>query len=98
MIFEPTGGNVIIENLEPDEMTSGGVIMPEVDTDSCLKGKVIAKGPGPLLSNGDRGHMQTSKDDIVYYPKFAGKKLEINNKEFVVVQENEILTIFKEKK
>ena len=98
MIFEPTGGNVIIKNLEPDEMTSGGVIMPEVDTESCLRGEVIATGPGPLLSNGDRGHMQTKKKDIIYYPKFAGKKLEINGNDFVVVQENEILTIFKEKK
>jgi chaperonin GroES len=95
MEFEPTGGHVVIKGLDPDEMTSGGVIMPDVDDDSCQKGKVISVGPGPLLSSGKRGDMQTKKGDIVYYPRFSGKKLEVSRQEFVVVREDEILTIYK---
>jgi chaperonin GroES len=95
MKFEPTGGNVVLKGLDPDEMTTGGVIMPDVDDESCLKGSVVAVGPGPLLQGGKRGDMQTKAGDIVYYPKFAGKKLEISREEFVVVREDEILTIYK---
>tara|TARA_R100001230_G_C5509108_1_gene50332 strand:+ start:57 stop:353 length:297 start_codon:yes stop_codon:yes gene_type:complete len=95
MEFEPTGGNVVIKSLDPDEMTTGGVIMPDVDDESCQKGEVISVGPGPLLQGGTRGNMQTKKGDIVYYPRFAGKKLEVQRQEFVVVREDEILTIYR---
>ena len=95
MKFEPTGGNVVIKNLDPDEMSSGGVIMPDVDDNACQKGEVIATGPGPLLQGGKRGNMQTKQGDTVYYPRFAGKKLEVSGDEFVVVREDEILTIYK---
>jgi chaperonin GroES len=95
MKFEPTGGNVVLKGLDPDEMTTGGVIMPDIDDDSCQKGEVVAVGPGPLLQGGTRGNMQTKVGDIVYYPRFSGKKLEVSREEFVVVREDEILTIYK---
>tara|TARA_R110000787_G_scaffold180543_1_gene292649 strand:- start:251 stop:544 length:294 start_codon:yes stop_codon:yes gene_type:complete len=97
-MFEPTGGNVVLKGLEPDEMTSGGVIMPEVDAEVSLRGEVLAVGPGPLLNTGNRGHMQCKVGDVVFYPKFAGKRLEVDRVEFIVCREDEILTIYKEKK
>lgn len=97
-MFTPTGGNIVLKGLEPDEMTSGGVIMPEVDAEVSLKGEVIAVGPGPLLNSGNRGHMQCKVGDVVYYPKFSAKRLEVDREEFIVCREDEILTIYKEKK
>ena len=97
MIY-PISDKIVIKKIDDADVTSGGVIMPDTTQEAIVKGEVIAVGPGPLLQGGTRGNMQTKVGNIVYYPRFAGKKLEVSREEFIVVREDEILTIYKGEK
>ena len=88
--------NIILEALEPEKLTSGGVILPDTSTEASDRGKVLHVGPGrhnPL--NGGRMPMQTEVGDIIAYPKNLARKVEVNGQDFWTVREGEILMIIK---
>ena len=89
---------IILEALEPEKLTSGGVILPDTSTEASDRGKVLHVGPGrQTVSNGQVGSipMQTNVGDIVAYPKNLARKVEVDGDDVYVIRETELLMIIK---
>ena len=87
------GDKIVIKPGAPEEMTSGGVIIPDVAQEETMIGTVSAVGPGRILDSGNHGQMQCKVGDTVMYPKFHFKKIEIDSDTYVVGRENELMVI-----
>ncbi len=94
--MNPIGDKLVIKPLDATEMTSGGVIMPDLAQEIATQGTVVATGPGKLLENGQRGHMQSKVGDIVGYAKFGTNKITVDEEDYVVIKEQDLLLIVKE--
>jgi len=89
---------IILEALEPEKLTSGGVILPDTSTEASDRGRVLHVGPGrSAVSNGVVGEvpMQTRVGDIVAYPKNMARKVEVEGDDVYVIRETELLMIIK---
>ena len=89
---------IILEALEPEKLTSGGVILPDTSTEASDRGRVLQVGPGKqAVSVGEVGNipMQCQVGDIVAYPKNMARKVEVDGDDVYVIRETEILMIIK---
>jgi chaperonin GroES len=89
----PLDDRVVIKQLEAEEKTAGGIILPDTAKEKPHIGKVIAIGPGKILKNGKRSRMSVKKNDEVIYAKYIGSEVEIDGEEYVILQESDILGI-----
>ena len=96
--MKPIGDRLLIKPIDAAEVTSGGVIMPDLAQETTNQGEVIARGPGKLLENGQRGHMQTKVGDIGGYAKFGTNKITIDEVDYVTIKEQDTLLIIKGEK
>ena len=95
-MFLPIEDNVVLQKSTETGQTAGGVIIPDTTQEGTLSGEVIAVGPGRNLENGDRTHMQCKIGDIVVYPKYGAKELEIDGDDYLIIKEKELLTILEQ--
>jgi len=93
MKLRPLDDRVVIKQLEAEEKTSGGIILPDAAKEKPQIGKVVAVGPGKLLDNGKRGKMSVKSKDKVIYAKYMGNDVEIDDETYVILKENDILGI-----
>jgi chaperonin GroES len=93
MKLRPLDDRVIVKQLEAEEKTSGGIILPDAAKEKPQMGKVIAAGPGRVLDNGKRSQMSVKKNDRVIYGKYMGSEVEVDGEERVVLKESDILGI-----
>ena len=87
----PLDDRVIVETMEAEEKTAGGIVLPDSAKEKPQRGKVIAVGPGRLLDNGDRGQLSVAVGDEVIYGKYGGMDIEVNGEEVKIVRESDIL-------
>ena len=92
----PIGDKVAIKKLDPEDVTSGGVILPDTTQEGTVRGEVIAVGPGLMLISGTRGEMQCKVGDIVILPKHGAIKLELKGEEILLIREADLETIIGE--
>ena len=92
----PIGDKVAIKKLDPEDVTSGGVILPDTTQEGTVRGEVIAVGPGLMLISGTMGEMQCKVGDIVILPKHGAKKLELKGEEILLIREADLETIIGE--
>ena len=93
MNLRPLDDGVVIKQLEAEEKTAGGIILPDTAKEKPQLGKVVATGPGKILDNGKRAQMSVKKNDKVIYAKYAGNDVEIDGTKYVVLRESDILGI-----
>ncbi len=89
----PISDKVVIKKTDADEVTSGGVIMPDTTQEAVITGEVVAVGPGQLLLSGSRGHMQCKVGDTVVFLKHSARKTEIEGDEYLIIREPDLETI-----
>jgi chaperonin GroES len=90
--FKPLGNRVVIEPSESDEqMSSGGIYIPDTAKEKPQEGKIVAVGPGRITDDGNRVPMELSVDDIVVYSKYAGTEYKEGDIEYLVLREDDIL-------
>jgi chaperonin GroES len=87
----PLDDRVIVETMEAEEKTAGGIVLPDSAKEKPQRGKVVAVGPGRLLDNGDRGQLSVAVGDEVIYGKYGGMDIEVNGEEVKIVRESDIL-------
>ena len=97
-IFEPVADKVILKEVDGAAMSDGGVIIPDTSQEGTQMGEVVAVGPGAIMIDGSYCKMQTKPGDIVVYPKFGAKKLEYKGDDYLILKENDVLTILTEEK
>ena len=93
MKLRPLDDRVIIKQLDAQEKTAGGIILPETAKEKPQAGKVVAVGPGKLLDNGTRAKMSVKKNDEIIYGKYSGNDVEVEGKKLVILRESDILGI-----
>lgn len=90
--FKPLGNRVVIEPTETDEQVSaGGIYIPDTAKEKPQEGKVVAVGPGKLNDDGSRSKIEVSVGDTVVYSKYAGTEYKEGDTEYLIVREDDIL-------
>jgi len=90
--FKPLGNRVVIEPTETDEqVSSGGIYIPDTAKEKPQEGTVVAVGPGRLTDDGKRVPMELKKGDTVVYSKYAGTEYKEGDTEYLVLREDDIL-------
>ena len=93
--LKPLGGRVIIEPIEQEEMTAGGIILPETAKEKPQEGNVIAVGPGDRDDKGVRVPMDVKAGDKVLFAKYSGTEIKMDGKKLLIMRESDILAIVK---
>lgn len=93
MKLKPLDNRVVIEQVQAEEKTKGGIFLPDTAKEKPQIGVVIAVGPGTLLDDGKRGAMSVSKGDKVIYGKYMGNDVEVDGKKYVILRESDLLGI-----
>jgi len=91
--LKPLGGRVIVEPIEQEEKTAGGIILPETAKEKPQEGKILAAGPGDRDEDGKRIAMDVSVGDRVLYAKYSGTEVKVDGKKLLILKENDILAI-----
>jgi chaperonin GroES len=91
--LKPLGGRVIVEPIEQEEMTAGGIILPETAKEKPQEGKILAAGPGERDEDGDRIAMDVKVGDKVLYAKYSGTEVKVDGKKLLILRESDILAI-----
>ena len=90
--FKPLGNRVVIEPLESEEqMSAGGIYIPDTAKEKPQEGKIVAVGPGKLTDDGNRVAMDVAVGDVVVYSKYAGTEYREGDVEYLVLREDDIL-------
>lgn len=92
MNFRPLHDRVLIERIE-EEVTAGGIVIPDNAKEKPSRGKVVAAGKGKHDNNGNLVTVEVKAGDVVWFGKYAGTDVKIDGKEFVVMREEDIMGI-----
>lgn len=93
MKLKPLGGRVIVEPIEQEEMTAGGIILPETAKEKPQEGKILAAGPGDRDDSGNRIALEVKVGDRILYAKYSGTEVKIDGKKMLILREADILAI-----
>jgi len=93
MKLKPLGGRVIVEPIEQEEMTAGGIILPETAKEKPQEGKILAAGPGDRDEDGKRIAMDVKVGDRVLYAKYSGTEVKVDGRKMLILRESDILAI-----
>ena len=93
MNMKPLGNRVVVEPIEEDEMTAGGIVLPETAKEKPQRGTILAVGPGDRDDNGKRIEMDVAKGDTVLFAKYSGTEIKVEGKKLLIMRESDILAI-----
>ena len=93
MKLKPLGSRVVVEPIEQEEVTSGGIVLPETANEKPQKGRVTAAGDGDRDEDGDRIPMDVKVNDVVLFAKYAGTEIKIDGKKLLIMRESDLLAI-----
>jgi chaperonin GroES len=91
--LKPLGGRVIVEPIEQEEMTAGGIILPETAKEKPQEGKILAAGPGDRDEAGERIPMDVQIGDRVLYAKYSGTEVKMDGRKMLILRESDILAV-----
>jgi len=97
MKIRPLQDRVVIKRLEEERTSAGGIVIPDTATEKPIRGKVIAVGPGKVLDNGQKRPVDVKVGDTVLFSKYSGTEVKINNEEYLVIREDDIMGVFEGK-
>jgi chaperonin GroES len=93
MKLKPLQDRVLVKRLEEEEVTKGGIIIPDTAKEKPIKGEVVAVGPGKANDEGKVIKLSVKKGDKVLFNKYAGTEIKIDGVEHLVMREDDILAI-----
>ena len=94
MKLVPLGDRVVLKQLEAEETTKSGIVLPGQAQEKPQQAEVIAVGPGGVV-DGKEVKMEVAVGDKVIYSKYAGTEVKLENEEYIVVKQGDILTVIK---
>ncbi|HUL38492.1 MAG TPA: co-chaperone GroES [Thermodesulfobacteriota bacterium] len=93
MKVKPLRNRLIVQRLEEQEKTKGGIIIPDTAKEKPVEGKVIAVGAGRIKKDGTKLPLEVKKGDRVLYAKYGGTEVKIDGEEYLMMTEDDILAI-----
>ena len=91
--LKPLGDRVVVKPVEKEEMTKGGIVLPDTVTERPQEGKVLAVGPGKMTDDGKRIPMEIKVGDTVIYAKYGGTEIKEDGDDLMILRESDILAI-----
>jgi len=91
--LKPLADRVVIEPIEEEEITSGGIVLPETAKEKPQRGKIIATGPGTRSEKGDYHAMEVAVGNTVLFAKYGGTEIKQDGKKLLIMRESELLAI-----
>lgn len=91
--IRPVADRVVVKPMNREEVTRGGIVIPDTAKEKPQEGTVIAVGSGKLLDNGDRAAMEVREGDRVLFAKYGGTEFKLDGEEYLVLRESDILAV-----
>lgn len=91
--LKPLGSRVVVEPIEEEDKTSGGLFLPETAKEKPQKGNVLAVGPGDRDDEGKRIALDVQVGDVVLFAKYAGTEIKLDGKKLLIMRESDLLAI-----
>lgn len=91
--MRPLGDKIIVKRVEAEDMTAGGIVLPDTAKEKPKRGTVKAIGKGKLLDSGDRSALQVKQNDQVLFTSYAGTEVKIDGDEYLIMSESDVLAI-----
>lgn len=95
MKLVPLADRVVVKAIEQEEMTRGGIVLPDTAKEKPQEGEVLAVGSGRLLDNGERVPLEVKVGDRVVYSKYGGTEIKLDGEEYIILRESDILAVTK---
>ncbi|MFH1446787.1 MAG: co-chaperone GroES [Chloroflexota bacterium] len=95
--IKPLGNRLVVEPIEQEEVTAGGIVLPETAKEKPQKGNVLSVGPGDRNDKGERVPMDVEKGDVVLFAKYSGTEIKYDGKKLLILRESDVLAILNEK-
>ena len=89
--LQPLADRLVVKPIEREEVTKGGIVLPDTAKEKPQEGEVVAVGPGRLSEDGKRIAMDVKKGDRVIYAKYGGTEIKIDDEELIILRESDIL-------
>ena len=93
MKIRPLADKVLVQRLEAETKTAGGIVLPDSAKEKPQKGKIISVGKGKVLDDGTLKKMQVKKGDLVLFTSYAGTELKIKGSEYLIMNESDIMAV-----
>lgn len=93
MSFRPLHDRVLVQRLEEEETTKGGIIIPDTAKEKPSQGKVIAVGPGAIDDKGERRPLDVQEGDVILFGKWSGSEVKIDGENYLIMKESDIMGI-----
>jgi chaperonin GroES len=91
--LKPLGDRVVVEPIEQEEVTAGGIVLPDTAKEKPQQGLIMAAGPGARDEDGERIGMDVKVGDKVLYAKYSGTEFKVDGKKLLILRESDLLAI-----
>ncbi len=98
MKAKPLHDRILLRRIEDKEEIKGGIIIPDTAKEKPMEGEVISVGPGKIMEDGKRSPMDVEAGDRVLFGKYAGTEIKLDDEEYIIMREEEILAVLKREK
>jgi chaperonin GroES len=95
MDVKPLGDRVLVEILEAEEVTKGGIVLPDSAQEKPQQAKVVSVGKGKLSDDGKVIPLEVKKEDVILFGKYSGTELKVDDRSLLMLKEEDILGIIK---
>ncbi len=93
MKIRPLNDRLLVKRLQEEEVTAGGIIIPDSAKEKPAEGEVVAVGPGKVSDKGERVALQVKEGDMVLFSKYGGTDVKLDGEDFLIMREDDILGI-----
>jgi chaperonin GroES len=93
MKIRPLGEKVLVQRVEAEAVTAGGIVLPDSAKEKPQRGKVISVGEGKQLKDGSKGELTVKVGDEVLFTSYAGTDIKVNGQEYLIMDESSIMAI-----
>ena len=93
MKLKPLGEKILVKRLEAEDVTKGGIVLPDSAKEKPKRGKIVAVGGGKLLDDGSRSELQVKKGDEVIFTSYAGTEVKVEGDEYLIMDQSDVLAV-----
>ncbi len=93
MAVKPLADKILVKRLEAQEVTKGGIVLPDSAKEKPKEGRVIEVGPGKITDDGNRSAMQVKKGSHILFTSYAGTEIKVDGEDFLIMSEDDVLAI-----
>ena len=93
MKIRPLADKVLVQRLEAETKTTGGIVLPDTAKEKPQRGKIVSVGKGKVLDDGTLKKMQVKKGDMVLFTSYAGTEVKVDGKEYLIMDESDIMAV-----